>query len=387
VAGVLLHREERLLVLEKRTVLLGLFFATVCVSALLAVNPADVDQHGGMRAIWMAFERGQLGELAKIVFISMLTTGLVRTPDRARYLLLTIAGSLGLLALKTIVQGIQNPGLVMHGPGGAIADNNDYGLALVMALPLLAFLARDEEAFLTKAILFAMAIACVGGVLLTRSRGGVLALGLLAVAWIFTGRRSPRTLILMPLAIALVLVLTPPELFDRVRALATGTQDASAQNRVIAWEKALNMAADKPVFGVGPGNFVNRWFEYEPATSEGPYVAHNTYLQILAESGILAVAIYVIMIVVTLVSLARLRRQSPEWWRRRYAHAVFLSLLAFIAGSFFLSRTHFDLVYHLVGISVALRVVRPGDEFDWFGLRRPRPLTAPAPAQEGARVG
>jgi probable O-glycosylation ligase (exosortase A-associated) len=372
IVGVLIHKEERLLVLEKRTVLLGMFFAAVGVSAVVAPD------------MKLSVERGQLADLAKIVFIAMLTTGLVRTQDRARYLMLTIAGSLGLLAMKTLIQGVLSGGALMHGPGGAIEDNNDYGLALVMALPLLMFLSRDEESFLTKALLFAMAFSCVGGVLLTRSRGGVLALAVLAVIWLISSRKNPWTFIFMPLAIAAVFVLTPPQLFDRIRALVSGANDPSAQNRVIAWQKALNMAEANPLFGVGPGNFQANWHSYAPAWEPGPFVAHNTLLQILAESGVFAVLLYLGTLLVTLLSLHKTKVEGPEPWRKRYAHAIFLSLIGFMAGSFFLSRTHFDLVYHLVGISVALRVVRGGEAFDWFGLKRRRELApAPAPATAG----
>jgi probable O-glycosylation ligase (exosortase A-associated) len=382
VIGVFVHKEERLFVLEKRTILLGLFFATVGVSAALALNPDPDPKLFGTPDAMGSFRRGELMDLGKIVFIALLTTGLVRTQDRARYLMLTIAGSLGLLALKTMAQGIQSPGTIMHGPGGAIGDNNDYGLALVMALPLLVFLARDEESFLTKAILVMMSIACIGGVLLTRSRGGVIALTVLAICWLISSRRNAWTFILMPLAVALVLVLTPPELFERIRGLLNGANDASSHNRVVAWQKALAMAQDNPAFGIGPGNFQGYWAMYPPdELADHPLVAHNTYLQILAESGVVAIFLYVTMIVVTLVALLRTRREGPEPWRMRYAHAVFLSLIGFLAGSFFLSRTHFDLVYHLIGISVALRVVRGGEAFDWFGLRKRK---ATAYAVEGA---
>ncbi len=363
ILGVILHKKERFLVLEKRTVLLGMFLAAVAVSVAVAPDPK------------FAFEQGNLVDLAKILFVALLTTGLVSTRDRLRLLLLVVAGSLGVLALKGVFDGIRTGGAIIHGPGGAILDNNDFGLALVMCVPLLAYLARDEKGPFLRALLAAMAAACVLGVLLTRSRGGVVALGVLAIVWLFKLRKNGWALMFAPAAVALVIVFAPSELWDRVRALTTdgAANDPSAQGRIIAWQKAISMWQANPVFGVGPGYFNTPevWSAYPPETAIKPVVAHNTYLQILAESGTITLVIFLAMLLVTLWSLGRTQTREDQPWRERYASGIFLSLIGFMAGSFFLSRTHFDLTYHLVGISVALRVATEGGEFDWsFGMRR-----------------
>ena len=360
ILGVLWNKKERMVVLEKRTVLIGVFLAAVSVSALLAPNPMA------------SFEKGNLADLGKILFIALLTTGLVSTRDRARWLLLVIGMSLGALAIKSAIQGVLTGG-VMHGPGGAIEDNNDYGLALVMTVPLLAYLARDEKGPFLKAVLVVMSVACVAGVLFTRSRGGVLALALMGIFWMFKLRRNAWALTLAPLALALTIVVSPPELWTRVRNLATGANDASATGRLVAWQKGMNMWDSHKVFGVGPGNFTDPaiWAATPPFdTGVEPKVAHNTYVQILAESGIVALLIFVSMLLVTLWTLARTKVDPRDPWRARYADALFLSLIGFMAGSFFLSRTHFDLTYHLIGFSVALRVAAQGEAFDWFGIRK-----------------
>lgn len=379
--GVLLSKREKLFVLEKRTVLLGTFLAAVAVSCVVAQNPA------------FSFEEGRIEDLAKIIFIAILATGLCNTQDRVRLMLLVIAGSFGLLALKGTVQGILGPGRPIHGPGGPILDNNDFGLALVMALPLLVYAARAEKGPLLRAILTIMAVACVSGVLFTRSRGGVIALAAMGVVWLWKVRRNSWALIAAPAFLAAVIMLSPPELWDRVRNLTTGAHDPSAQGRLVAWQKAWNMAGANPVFGIGPGNFATPeyWYAYPPTdTGVAPVVAHNTYFQILAESGFVALAVFLGMLLVTLWGLSRTSRPGGDAWRARYSDGVFLSLVGFMAGCMFLTRTHFDLLYMLIGLSVAIRAAGgTAEEFDWsFGLRR-RLFGAPLPngpdAQEAAR--
>ena len=363
--GVALNRRERLFVLEKRTILLGLFVAAVVASAFAAINP-DISLRDDANVL----------NLVKVVFIAVLTTGLVNTRERARWLLLVIGGSLGLLAVKTMFQGLGNPGHVFHGPGGMIADNNDYGLALVMTLPIVFFLFREERGWFLKILLLVMSVACVAGVLLTRSRGGVVALAVVFVAMLFLSRKNPLALVFAPLALAVVVVAVPSALLTRLRALLGGVQDASSAERIVAWKKAINMFADHPVMGVGPGNFVHEFHNYAPHESalgvvEKAVVPHNTYLHILAESGFIAFALFVVLIAVTIAALGRLIRSSGEAWRTNYATAVLLSILGFMAGAVFLSRTHFDLFYHLIGVSVALRMAATeGSSEGVFSFRR-----------------
>ncbi len=377
VIGVAINPAERFFVLEKRTVLLGLFVAAVAASALAAIDPQVALSPSGNVLI-----------LAKAVFIAILTTGLVNSADRARWLLLVIAGSLGLLALKTFAQGLTSPGIVYHGPGGMIADNNDYGLALVMTLPLLVFLWRGERGPFLKVVLALMSVACVAGVLLTRSRGGVVALGVLWLATMILMRKDWRVLVAGPVALAGVLLLVPAELFERFRALmGGGALDESAALRLVAWEKAWNMFQVHPLMGVGPANFTQQWGNYAPYADFDPITPHNTYLHVLAESGAVSLALFAAVFVVTLVCLARLRARATEPWRRHYATAVLLSLVAFAAGAVFLSRVSFDLFYHLIGLSVALGVASTEGQFDWFGMRRAGRSLRPAAEAELPPVG
>ena len=204
----------------------------------------------------------------------------------------------------------------MKGPGGAIADNNDFGLALVMTVPLLAYLARDEKGPLLRTLLVVMSAACVAGVLFTRSRGGLVALGAMGLVWLWMLRRNAWAFMLAPLGLALTLILSPPELWTRIRAVVAGAADPSAEGRIVAWQKGLHMWAESAstrLFGVGPGNFTDPalWARTEPVQSGvQPIVAHNTYIQILAENGAVTLLVFLALMVVTLVALVRTPRDG-----------------------------------------------------------------------------
>ena len=67
--------------------------------------------------------------------------------------------------------------------------------------------------------------------------------------------------------------------------------DTEVINRVFWWKAAAGMMADKPLFGVGPGNFGQALANYKAGTLNSLY-AHNLFLQLGAESGIMALVLF-----------------------------------------------------------------------------------------------
>ncbi len=67
--------------------------------------------------------------------------------------------------------------------------------------------------------------------------------------------------------------------------------------------------------------------------------------------------LWVTLLFVTGWKLERLRRVKHPDSTAYYASAMQLSLVAYIVGSLFLDKAIFDLLYHLVALSVALEVV------------------------------
>jgi O-antigen ligase len=95
--------------------------------------------------------------------------------------------------------------------------------------------------------------------------------------------------------------------------------------------------------------------------SEGVRVAHNSYLQIWAECGSLALGTYLLMMLLTLVGLWRIQRKARRryftTWITGYAVMFEATWVAFIVGSTFLNRAHFDLAYHWIALVIAFEFI------------------------------
>ncbi len=313
-------------------------------------------------------------EFLKIIVIALFTTGQVDSRQRFRILVWTIAICLSFYGIKGGLFGVLSGGRpILRGPGGMLEDNNDFALALVMNVPLLWYLGISE-----KAIPWAKTATRIGVVLtvitiaLTGSRGGFLALvgTALWIAW--RSRRLFQAGAVLAVLGVLFLALAPREVTERIASIAQGGAESSAGARLIAWETALRMIADNPVLGVGMRNFQPRYLEYAlvpPGAEQTSYVAHNSYLQIWAESGTLAFLVYVALLASVFLSTRRvyqigLRRPDLPW-ALDYARMMEATTVGFLIGATFLNRGHFDLIYHWLGLVTCLHVVT------WAAVLRP----------------
>jgi len=116
------------------------------------------------------------------------------------------------------------------------------------------------------------------------------------------------------------------------------------------------------VLGVGLTLFIRIYRTYMSGeANEGVRVAHNSYLQIWAECGTPALMVYVGMLLLTLVGLWRIQRKARQRyftsWIFKYAVMFEATWVAFIVGSTFLNRAHFDLAYHWIALVIAFEAI------------------------------
>lgn len=118
-------------------------------------------------------------------------------------------------------------------------------------------------------------------------------------------RRDYRWLGLMPVVVVLALAVAPIELTNRAYSIFD-TQDETRRDRIAMFQMGVEMIGDHPVFGVGPDMVRHVYASYRPITAiqpENPHL-HNVPLQIAAERGLPALAIWLWFIVSLILGLA-----------------------------------------------------------------------------------
>jgi probable O-glycosylation ligase (exosortase A-associated) len=338
---------ERFLVLKPQTVLLIALGIWIPITGFTAVRPE-------LSEFWVEL-------FVKVILMSVITTGLVSSRDRYRALIILIAFSLGLLGLKYGLFSLMRGGVrFFEGPGGFMSKNNPFALSLVMAVPLLAAVAATEHHRILKFVSFLLLPFVILTIFFTFSRGGLLALAVVAAMLLLHFRKPIVTAATLALVASILLLFTSPSYresyFERANTIATYEEDGSAMGRVAAWKTALRISRDYPVFGVGPRNFQTVYSHYA-LPGEVVRVAHNSFLQLLAEDGVPALVIYTVLLIVSLWRLQRLRMKVSSQWIRTHARMLQISIAGYVTGGFFLDMAYFDLYYHLIALGVALEVI------------------------------
>jgi putative inorganic carbon (hco3(-)) transporter len=285
------------------------------------------------------------------------------TVSRVRFhaLIWIIAVSLCYYGVKgglfTIITG---GGSHVYGPAASIiGDNNQLAVALLMVLPLLYYLrlhTRSNPIRLGLAATMALIVLTVLG---TYSRGGLIALAVVAAAfWLRTRKK-----LIYP-AIALVVGLSalsfmPPEFWARLDTIRHPQSDPSFVGRENSWHVAYGYAVDHFPFGAGiyGPQLGALYHQYEPDAR--PLAAHSIYFQVLGENGFVGLALYLAMIGSSLLDLRKIRRATrgaPDLlWARDLASMLQLSLLAFAVGGAALSMAYYDLFVIDICVGSALR--------------------------------
>jgi O-antigen ligase len=269
--------------------------------------------------------------------------------------------------------------------GGPIADPNDFAYVMACILPLAIHLATSGEG--RRLVWAGCCVLLFGAVLATLSRGALV--GLVAVAmWLVVTRRVPLGGAVLAGAMALgVLALSfalwAPLLQDRLESKER-IAGKNVGSRQALWDGAIRMSADRPILGVGPGRFGDEAPAYvrnNPILLEQP-VVHNSYLQVLAETGALALAAFLAFLAATWRLLSRARAAAiaaADVADRRLVTAMQATTVVAVVSALFLSvqlTTPFWLIGALAAALAGGRVhaARPGAEpAGSHGARRAAP--------------
>lgn len=248
--------------------------------------------------------------------------------------------------------------------GFFLGDGNDFALSINIVIPLCLCLLLDTKRVLAKMVWAGALLILVACVILTQSRGGTIALASMALYYWFKSDKKVQTAGLAVGLIALVLLLAPPAYFERMNMIAD-TQEGSASARLEAWKVGVRMAVDNPILGVGAGHFgVKFGTTYLPRNISGPWMtAHSVYFLALGELGFPGLFFVVGFVVHNLLANSRVTREllaagyEGRETEYRILASTSASLIAFAAGSAFLSCLYYPHIYVICGFMAAARVV------------------------------
>ena len=203
---------------------------------------------------------------------------------------------------------------------------NDFAAFLVAMFFIVYGFLRQEKAKAIKWILCVFLSMLFVNLILTYSRGGWAAFFIaVIIAIVFFPEKKQRLLMSLFLFVGIIGIAIIP--VARERFLWTFGPLGDSE-RFFLWQGAFAMFKDSPFFGTGVGLFMDRLAQY--SEFEGRY-AHNSYLQILAETGMLGLGSF-LWFLWELISAVykKLKKEKDPLFT-----GVLLGVMAFLVHSFF----------------------------------------------------
>ena len=168
----------------------------------------------------------------------------------------------------------------------------------------------------------------------TQGLGGLLGfLASLVLAIFFFARTAKRKAALLGvLCVAVCLMYLFLQVFSPVHTNRELASDAYI--RFALWASAWNLFTQSPVLGIGWGNFTNVFGLGDPYFVADKVAAHNLYLQLLAETGVVGFLAFFYLVVRTWKEAQRQWRRSENFIDRALAFGVQGALLAVLVHGF-----------------------------------------------------
>ncbi|MDG2382743.1 MAG: O-antigen ligase family protein [Pirellulaceae bacterium] len=206
-------------------------------------------------------------------------------------------------------------------------EPNSLAMSVVLSLPLWLFLLRSRKPLTWQwsagwrwgygVVISSYPFLAIVTVWETNSRAGMLGIVAFLVGAVAFSERSVkpmRAVFVCMMAVAILWLITPAIQKERLSTLwdknaGPANAHASASGRWEGFLAAMQMVQDRPLLGVGIGNFRDYRIIYVDGIG---LVAHNLPGQILGETGVLGGTAFLVMILATLRMTRRLRLLAAE---------------------------------------------------------------------------
>lgn len=340
-AGLLHEGESRLYLL---------FFVAMCISIPFSVHRR------------VSFEAVILSYVVNVAFFALFILHVDRM-DKMRRIALVIVVSSFIFTVLALRNGTFFAG--RYRIGGGMYDANDIAFVEISLMAFSTWVLVG--AFRWGAKLAALASILLGSLLTlyTASRGGLLGLSTFFILFVMLG--VPRVKASMKLAMCIALVgvayMNAGKInIERFSTLGSIANDYNFEEfgRAEIWGRGVRMFTANPLTGVGVQGFPIAIGAMRQQDNRIPVwqAAHSAYLQVLAETGIVGIGSFVLLVGTCLVTFARVRRRGKTLADPGIGLLSGLLLMGFIAqliSAVFLSQAYSMFFTLMFAVSAALK--------------------------------
>jgi putative inorganic carbon (HCO3(-)) transporter len=336
-ASVLIHRKRPLQIAGGAIPYL-LFWLFATLTTFFAMNQNQA---------WDAW-----GTFSKTAIFFFLTIYIVRTMADLKKVIIFSVLCIAFYGAKGGIFSLLTGGSYrVYGPERSfIQDNNDLALALNMTLPFIYWLSQEAKTRIRAHAWTAILILCIISEIFSYSRGGQLTLVCVIILLFLNGKRKAALALVLGGSLLIASFYIGPTWINRMETMSSYEEEGSAASRLMAWRVAFEFAKDHPVLG-GGFKAINRTV-YAQYDERATIVSHSIYFGTMAEQGFVGLFIYLLIFIVTLISISRWKKRSQNESLCSLLAIMRISLLAFLVGGAFYERQYFDYCFLIVSYTV-----------------------------------
>jgi O-antigen ligase len=291
-------------------------------------------------------------------FLFFVVLSIVDTLPRLRWTLLAAVASMGWASLIVLREWMKDPN---WRPGSITGDANYFAVDACLVLPFAFLLVWRSRILWERIFALGCLVAIIAATVLGASRGGMIGLG---ASFIWLVWHSPRRL---RNSVVILILIVPPLLYfphsPLRRMLHPTWGDMNGEKfRPIAWKAGLRMVEHHPLMGIGLGEFKPQMDAYADPGVDFSSIAHDTYLEVAAETGIPNFVVFLAMLYFTYISFNRVRRRATDSgppFLYLAATGMQAGFVGFLVGIFFLSAEYLKLFWLWVFLSMLLHLFLP----------------------------
>jgi O-antigen ligase len=258
--------------------------------------------------------------------------------------------------------------------GGPVGEKNYYAQIMLVLIPLGLFQLQSERSNLLRLLAAGATMAIFIGIVLTFSRGVAVGFVLMLLVMVIMRYVKFQQIIFVLIGVFLLFQLFPQysKRLVSLQSLLTITQqdaagaagtDTATQGRIGEMTAAWLVFLDHPFIGVGPGMFKYYYPDYVErvglAAHTGTREAHDLYLGIAADHGLIGLMVFLLIVGVTLRNLEKTRRQTRQTHPNisNMATAFFLAIISYLTTGIFLSLAFERYFWLILGLADALIII------------------------------
>jgi probable O-glycosylation ligase (exosortase A-associated) len=263
--------------------------------------------------------------------------------------------------------------LAIMGSGNTgLAESSTLALVCVMLIPLVVFVMRHSLLLpknrLMTGLFVGIIVTALAAVIGTSARTGVIAVVVLCVLSILKSKKKLWWFAGIGIAALVVmnLDLSSTRWGARMSTIESYNADSSALGRLKVWEWTLNFVGSHPLGGGFDAYMYNRIaavssdgiVQYLPEWQVGGKAFHSIYFEVLGEQGIFGFALYFSIILLTLLTLRRIKKTWRNYagmaWVVALSDALTAAILVFLAGGAFVGIAYQPYIFYMVSLTVAI---------------------------------